>query len=172
MTGETLLNAASFVCLAAAAQDSSMPASVSMLASHHRVLPTLALWPMPSSHYLWHLGSWSPTNTRLCIYWGAHMHSVTAATSRWMCPVGTSLECVHIGAVVARSGSCIPLLGVYMQVQTLTDVNQRLQASLADTTKAHQAERLKRDNLHKQVMHHYNHCPPAEALCKRINHLM
>lgn len=41
-----------------------------------------------------------------------------------------------------------------MQVQALTDVNQRLQSSLAETTKAHQAERLKRDNLHKQVMHH------------------
>ena len=39
-----------------------------------------------------------------------------------------------------------------MQVQTLSDVSQRLQSSLADTTKAHQAERLKRDNLHKQVM--------------------
>lgn len=33
----------------------------------------------------------------------------------------------------------------------MSDVNQRLQASLAETTKAHQAERLKRDNLHKQV---------------------
>ena len=43
-----------------------------------------------------------------------------------------------------------------LQVQTLSDVNQRLQASLADTTKAHQAERLKRDNLHKQVL--LNHC--------------
>ncbi len=41
-----------------------------------------------------------------------------------------------------------------MQVQTLSDVSQRLQSSLADTTKAHQAERLKRDNLHKQVMPH------------------
>jgi len=39
-----------------------------------------------------------------------------------------------------------------VQVQTLNDVSQRLQSSLADTTKAHQAERLKRDNLHKQVM--------------------
>ncbi len=39
-----------------------------------------------------------------------------------------------------------------VQVQTLSDVSQRLQSSLADTTKAHQAERLKRDNLHKQVM--------------------
>ena len=45
-----------------------------------------------------------------------------------------------------------------MQVQALTDVNQRLQSSLADTTKAHQAERLKRDNLHKQVMHACGHC--------------
>lgn len=39
-----------------------------------------------------------------------------------------------------------------LQVQTLSDVNQQLQSSLADTTKAHQAERLKRDNLHKQVL--------------------
>jgi hypothetical protein len=39
-----------------------------------------------------------------------------------------------------------------VQVQTLNDVSQRLQSSLADTTKAHQAERLKRDNLHKQVI--------------------
>jgi len=39
-----------------------------------------------------------------------------------------------------------------VQVQSLSDVSQRLQSSLADTTKAHQAERLKRDNLHKQVM--------------------
>jgi len=34
----------------------------------------------------------------------------------------------------------------------MNDVSQRLQSSLADTTKAHQAERLKRDNLHKQVI--------------------
>ncbi|DBB04616.1 TPA: hypothetical protein ACH3X1_012686 [Trebouxia sp. C0004] len=38
----------------------------------------------------------------------------------------------------------------HSEVQTLNDVSQRLQSSLADTTKAHQAERLKRDNLHKQ----------------------
>ncbi|DBA72756.1 TPA: hypothetical protein ACH3X2_010149 [Trebouxia sp. C0005] len=40
----------------------------------------------------------------------------------------------------------------HSEVQTLNDVSQRLQSSLADTTKAHQAERLKRDNLHKQVL--------------------
>ena len=53
----------------------------------------------------------------------------------------------------AMSYNCctLSLLHCGMQVQTLTDVNQRLQASLADATKAHQAERLKRDNLHKQV---------------------
>ena len=55
-----------------------------------------------------------------------------------------------------------PSPGVSMQVQTMTDVNQRLQSSLADTTKAHQAERLKRDNLHKQVTHHCSHCIQLE----------
>lgn len=70
-------------------------------------------------------------------------------------------HCVSAGHTVAPATNPSP--GVSMQVQALTDVNQRLQSSLADTTKAHQAERLKRDNLHKQVVHHCRHRIQLEA---------
>ena len=64
------------------------------------------------------------------------------------------------------AAATLPSPGVFMQVQALTDVNQRLQSSLADTTKAHQAERLKRDNLHKQVVHQFSHCILLKAQMK------
>lgn len=72
------------ICLAAAAQQSSMPAAVPTLASYHRVLPILALWvaviqSLPLAFEL------TVTNSRLCIYLEAHLHTVTAAASRRMC---------------------------------------------------------------------------------------
>ena len=40
-------------------------------------------------------------------------------------------------------------------MRALRQVNQQLQDSLQATTKAHQAERAKRENLHKQVRDMY-----------------
>ena len=73
--------------------------------------------------------------------------------------------CAFVRQTIAAATS--PSQSAFLQVQALTDVNQRLQSSLADTTKAHQAERLKRDNLHKQVMHQCSHRIQLEA-CMRI----
>ena len=54
-----------------------------------------------------------------------------------------------------------------MQVQSLSQVNQRLQDSLHTTTKAHQAERAKRENLHKQVRKDLLGCSFSQD-CKNI----
>ena len=58
-----------------------------------------------------------------------------------------------------------------MKVDALADVNNRLQASLAEATSACRGERAKRDNLHKQV------CPalPPPIVCssagQQVHHL-
>ena len=79
----------------------------------------------------------------------------------WFHPSSTGLGSQHIACGVAAPMCliCFRLLPKFasqvflalLKVDALADVNNRLQASLAEATSACRGERAKRDNLHKQV---------------------
>ena len=58
-----------------------------------------------------------------------------------------------------------------LKVDALADVNNRLQASLAEATTACRGERAKRDNLHKQVCSALPACMVCSIAGQQLQHL-